>query len=302
VGSGRKNTTINLLHAAGRRRGVGRLPAVLAVLSLLVFFGLLLVVEQQMIRTAVQPSTPAAGGAPPSDGGEASPAKGNEDMTRERAGEATAALVSAKVDTRAALVSAKVDTCDDERVLVDRSHTLPPDYVPEDLVSLPGTGVPTLGGREMLLRREAAWHLRDLVSAAAADGEELVVASAFRSYADQQVSHARLKSIYGAGADAMSATPGHSQHQLGTAVDFTNAAAAYQVKRRFGYTSASAWLLENATEHGFVLAYPPGGDESGYGWEPWHYRYVGTHDAERLERSGLSLQGFLQRQGVLPKC
>jgi D-alanyl-D-alanine carboxypeptidase len=212
-------------------------------------------------------------------------------MTRERAGEA-----------RAALVSAKVDTCDDERVLVDRSHALPPDYVPEDLVSLPGTGVPTLGGREMLLRREAAWHLRDLVSAAAADGEELVVASAFRSYADQQVSYARLKSIYGAGADAMSATPGHSQHQLGTAVDFTNAAAAYQVKRRFGYTSASAWLLENATEHGFVLAYPPGGDESGYRWEPWHYRYVGTHDAERLERSGLSLQGFLQREGVLPKC
>ena len=274
----------------------------LAVLSLLGFFGLLLVVEQQMIRTAVQPSTPAAGGAPASAGGEASPAKGNEDMRRERAGEARAALVSAKVDTRAALVSAKVDTCDDERVLVDRSHALPPDYVPEDLVSLPGTGVPTLGGREMLLRREAAWHLRDLVSAAAADGEELVVASAFRSYADQQVSHARLKSIYGAGADAMSATPGHSQHQLGTAVDFTNAAAAYQVKRRFGYTSASAWLLENATEHGFVLAYPPGRDESGYGWEPWHYRYVGTHDAERLERSGLSLQGFLQREGVLPKC
>jgi D-alanyl-D-alanine carboxypeptidase len=187
-------------------------------------------------------------------------------------------------------------------VLVDRSHTLPPDYVPDDLVSLPDNSVPTLGGREMLLRREAASHLRDLTAAAAAAGEELVVASAFRSYADQQVSHARLKSIYGAGADAMSATPGHSQHQLGTAVDFTNAAVAYQVRRRFGYTSASAWLRENATEHGFVLAYPPGGDESGYGWEPWHYRYVGVHNAQRLERSGLTLQAFLQREGVLPKC
>jgi D-alanyl-D-alanine carboxypeptidase len=100
----------------------------------------------------------------------------------------------------------------------------------------------------------------------------------------------------------MSATPGHSQHQLGTAVDFTNAAAAYQVRRRFGYTSASWWLQRHATEHGFVLAYPPGGDESGYRWEPWHYRYIGVHNAERLDRSGLSLQGFLVREGVLPDC
>jgi D-alanyl-D-alanine carboxypeptidase len=290
VGPGRKKGAINLLHSAGRRHRVGRLPAVLAILCLTGFFGLLLVVEQQMIRTAVLTST-AAEAPPPSAGREASPAEGNEGMTRERAGE-----------TRAALVSTTVETCDDERVLVDRTHTLPPDYVPDDLVSLPGNGVPTLGEREMLLRREAAWHLKDLVSAAAADGEELVVASAFRSYADQQISYGRLKSIYGAGADTMSATPGHSQHQLGTAVDFTNAAAAYQVKRRFGYTSASGWLGEHAAEHGFVLAYPPGGDESGYGWEPWHYRYVGVENAERLERSGLSLQGFLAREGVMPDC
>jgi len=267
------------------------LAVVLAVLCLLGFFGLLLVVEQQMILTAVRSSAPAEGPPRPPSAGDEGPSAGNDDLTRERAGE-----------SRAALVSAKVDTCDDELVLVDRSHTLPPDYVPEDLVSLPANGVPTLGGREMLLRREAAEHLRGLVAAAAADGEELVVASAFRSYADQRISYGRLKSIYGAGADTMSAAPGHSQHQLGTAVDFTNAAAAYQVRRSFGYTSASAWLQEHATEHGFVLAYPPGGDESGYGWEPWHYRYLGVHDAERLERSSLELQAFLEREGVLPYC
>jgi D-alanyl-D-alanine carboxypeptidase len=48
-----------------------------------------------------------------------------------------------------------------------------------------------------------------------------VVASAFRSREDQRFTYERLKSIYGSGAGAMSATPGHSQHQLGTAVDFT---------------------------------------------------------------------------------
>ena len=103
--------------------------------------------------------------------------------------------------------------------------------------------------------------MRSLSEAAAADGEELVVASAFRSYIDQQTTYERLESIYGSGADAMSATPGHSQHQLGTAVDFTNAVAAYQVWQGFGDTSAAWWLYEHATGFGFVLAYPPGRTE-----------------------------------------
>ena len=305
MGAGSKQGSINkqgsvkiiFVDAAKRRR---RRLLLVAVLVLVCLFGLgyaHLGVPKDGMTSVAGPAGDEASPAendprPPAADEKASPAGKNEDPTREGKGEGA----------RSALASTTAETCDDKRVLVDRAHTLPPDYAPEDLVSLPDNGVPTLGGREMLLRSEAASHLRDLVSAAAADGEQLVVASAFRSYADQQASHARLKSIYGAGADAMSATPGHSQHQLGTAVDFTNAATAYQVKRRFGYTSASAWLLENATEYGFVLAYPPGGDESGYRWEPWHYRYVGVDNAERLERSGLSLQRFLEREGVLPNC
>ena len=195
------------------------------------------------------------------------------------------------------------ESCDDLRVLVDRSHTLPPDYVPDDLIPLWAYGIPTLGGGEMLLRREAAKHLSLLVEAAAVGGEELVVASAYRSYADQQGSYARLTSIYGTEAGEMSAYPGHSQHQLGTAVDFTNAAASYEIWQYFGETSASWWLRAHAPEFGFVLAYPPGKEtETGYRWEPWHYRYVGAKNAKRLEESGMNLQAFLMREGVMPRC
>jgi len=196
-------------------------------------------------------------------------------------------------------------SCDDLGVLVARSHSLTADYAPEDLVSLRTYGVPTLGSGELELRREAAERLRDLVSAAAADGEELIVASAYRSYADQETSHARLKGVYGLDAERMSASPGHSQHQLGTAVDFTNAAAAYQVWEPFGRTSACLWLSGHAREYGFVLAYPGGAEEeaeTGYGWEPWHYRYVGAENVERIGESGLSLQAFLERRGVVPSC
>ena len=192
--------------------------------------------------------------------------------------------------------------CDDPRILVDRAHALPAHYAPQDLVSLPDLGVPILG-QEALLRREAAGNLESLVASAAAAGEELAVASAYRSFADQRASYARLVSIYGRGADKTSAPPGHSQHQLGTAVDFTNAAVGYQVKRGFGRTSAARWLALHAHEHGFVLSYPPGKEtETGFGWEPWHYRYVGADTARRVRESKLGLQGFLLREGVLPHC
>ncbi len=197
--------------------------------------------------------------------------------------------------------TAAATSCDDLSVLVDRSHTLPPDYVPGDLVPLQDYGVPTLGSE--VLRREAAEHLGRLVEDAAVDGEELVIASGYRSYEEQKLSHVRLMSVFGAGAAMMSATPGHSQHQLGTAVDFTNAAAAYEVWGLFAQTSAHWWLEQHAWEYGFVLAYPEGKeDQTGYEWEPWHYRFVGVEDAKRLQESDLSLQVFLEREGTMPRC
>jgi zinc D-Ala-D-Ala carboxypeptidase len=216
-------------------------------------------------------------------------------------GSSTPAAELSKEKTRKPTGSAT--TCDDVSVLVDRSHFLSPDYVPKDLVPLQDYNVPTLGSDVLRLRREVAENLRHLVEGATADGEELVVASAYRSYEEQQLSHQRLMSVFGADADGMSAAPGHSQHQLGTAVDFTNAAAGYRLGLPFAQTSAYRWLEHHAWEYGFVLAYPRGEEEqTGYQWEPWHYRYVGVEDAKRLERSDLSLQEFLESAGTLPHC
>ena len=190
--------------------------------------------------------------------------------------------------------------CDDPKVLVDRTHALPADYAPDDLVSLRSLGIPVLG-EDALLRREAAQNLERLVASAAVAGEELTVASGYRSYEDQRASYARLVSVFGKDADKTSAPPGHSQHQLGTAVDFTNAAVGYEVLRGFGRTTAAGWLQEHAHEHGFVLSYPPGRHaRTGYHWEPWHYRYVGVENARRALENPLGLQGLLMQEGVLP--
>ena len=287
MGSRRKKGSIKLRKNARRRRDL-RVLVILIVASVLVL-GLQFLeredAERRQVRAVEEPVThPETQPRPPTVEGGGGP---NGEETRE---------------AQMSPPPAPAESCDSLRVLVDPSHPLPPTYAPEDLVSLRAHGVPALG-EDMLLRRDAAEHLSRLVSAAAADGEDLVVASAYRSYLQQQWSYGRLTSVYGVGAGRVSAPPGRSQHQLGTAVDFTNAWAGYKLRQTFGITSASWWLTHHAPEYGFVLAYPIGKEaQTGYQWEPWHYRYVGVENAQRLVESGLSLQEFLEREGVLPRC
>ena len=49
-----------------------------------------------------------------------------------------------------------VSRCDDPKVLVDRSHALPADYAPDDLVSLRSLGVPCSGARRRVTSK-ASW-------------------------------------------------------------------------------------------------------------------------------------------------
>lgn len=195
-----------------------------------------------------------------------------------------------------------VGSCENPLVLVDKEYFLSPLYTPPDLVFLGDYGVPVLGWNGML-REEAAEHLAELVSAADSEGMELAVASAHRSFYEQSLAYSFYTGLYGSEAGRVSAMPGHSEHQLGTTVDFTNAAVGYGILQDFGYTEASAWLQENAAEYGFVLSYPEGEEEkTGYVWEPWHYRYVGVEAARNIREKDVDARDFLLEEGVKPGC
>lgn len=206
-----------------------------------------------------------------------------------------------KQDTEQAQRKPPRGSCSDPLVIVDRQHGLPPDFEPQNLVPLSAYGVPTLGS-DKLLNEDAARHLTRMVEEA---GEiELVVGSAYRSHSDQQVSYAYWSDYHeDDNAGGVSAPPGYSEHQLGTTVDFTNAAAGYELTQRFGYTKAARWLKQNAWRYGFALSYPRNRmGETGYSWEPWHFRYIGEKNAREWHDSGIVLHEFLQRNGVRPGC
>jgi D-alanyl-D-alanine carboxypeptidase len=165
-------------------------------------------------------------------------------------------------------------------VLVDKEYGLSADYVPGDLVYLADYADPLVVNREgMQLERETAEALAEMAEAASSEGIVLDASSAYRSYDYQAGLFQRYVDQMGAEEAArVSARPGHSQHQLGTAVDFGSITLA------FGATPAGKWLAEEAWRFGFSLSYPEGAEEiTGYSYEPWHFRYLGR-DATRLER------------------
>ena len=156
------------------------------------------------------------------------------------------------------------------RVFVDKSHALPASYVPPDLAELRG-GSYSVSRAGLQLRQAAADSLAEMASAAGRDGISLVASSTYRSFEYQGEVYDRIVRTLGQeAADRESAQPGHSQHQLGLAVDFGS------IDDTFAETAASHWLIENSGRYGWSLSYPQGYEAlTGYRWESWHYRYVG---------------------------
>ena len=177
------------------------------------------------------------------------------------------------VPTWQALPPTTLEATEPEMVLaqVTREQAVDPiDYRPDDLVPLPG------GFYEA--RAEVGEQLDALLAAAADTGyPHLTVTSGFRSHDTQAGTFADWAGRLGEErADLLSARPGHSEHQLGLAVDVAGT-CSYQC---FGASPEGQWLAENAHRWGFIVRYPEDGqDVTGYAWEPWHLRYVGPRAA-----------------------
>lgn len=188
------------------------------------------------------------------------------------------------------------DYADWPYALVDTNLKLPADYEPLDLVPLTEAGF--ADGR--LIRQVVIDDLAAMRQAAADAGNPIEVQSAYRSYSYQEQTFAYWVAQEGREAAlSSSARPGHSEHQLGTSLDFRSASgAAPWDLPDWGETPAGAWMIENSWKFGFVLSYPEGKrEETCYIYEPWHYRYVGREVAGLIQESGLTPREWLWQYG-----
>jgi zinc D-Ala-D-Ala carboxypeptidase len=169
----------------------------------------------------------------------------------------------------------------DQKLLpfVDKTHALAADFAPPGLARLE-TRKLRVAKTGLMLRAEALDALAEMDRAARKENIDLVAGSTYRSYADQESVYAYwVKTLGKAQADRESAMPGHSQHQLGTTIDFS------PIDDSFTGTPEASWLAENAWKYGFSISYPDGYEKlTGYKYEPWHYRYIGKNAAAIVVR------------------
>ena len=181
-------------------------------------------------------------------------------------------------------------------IVVDTGHQLDPAYVPPDLVSVAEAGFYDNGDT---IRRVVLADLGALRAAAEAHGTPIMIVSAFRDAAYQRnLFEGRVVTNGPEEAAAYTARPGHSEHQLGTAIDVLDPQGR-ELNANFGLTPTGVWVEAHAHEFGFVLSYPEGArDTTCYDYEPWHLRYVGRDIAGRIHRSGMTPRDWLLSQAM----
>ncbi|GAB4284099.1 MAG: hypothetical protein Kow0081_1070 [Candidatus Dojkabacteria bacterium] len=139
--------------------------------------------------------------------------------------------------------------------------------------------------QEITFHESAVQDLISLLDDAKASGHNVNITSTYRSFLVQLETFEYWvrynQELYGYDrekaekvANTISAKPGFSEHQLGTAVDLnTTECLAFE-----GYCQQNidlwAWLAENASKYNFYISYPEGQEHiTGYRYEPWHLRW-----------------------------
>ena len=174
--------------------------------------------------------------------------------------------------------------------LVNRQYRISDAFTPDDLTE---AQVP---GQVREMRAEAAAALEEMYAACLEEtGCQLISVSGFRSYSKQEkLYRAKLQRVNGKKelAEEYVAPPGASEHHLGLAMDIGQQSKP-TLNEKFAETEGGIWARENCWRFGFILRY---GEEwvdiTGYKYEPWHLRYVGTDLAKTLYESGQCMEEY----------
>ncbi|WP_026694566.1 D-alanyl-D-alanine carboxypeptidase family protein [Peribacillus kribbensis] len=180
------------------------------------------------------------------------------------------------------------------QVLINKENKLPDGYVPGDLVY---TNIPFIfsgNSEKKKMRKPASDAISRLFAGAKQQGMQLLGVSAYRSYVTQVgLFNAYVKKDGYEKARTYSAVPGTSEHQTGLTIDVTGGDGKCAAESCFGGTKEAKWLQEHAADYGFIIRYPEGKQSiTGYKYEPWHLRYVGTAIARDVMGRGITLEEY----------
>lgn len=140
--------------------------------------------------------------------------------------------------------------------------------------------VSSVAGVQVGLHKDAASAFEQMVQDAQAQGLDIKAVSGFRSVALQkEIWDSKTANTDPSIVAKTSAPPGHSEHHTGYAVDVGNNANA-SLNESWANTAEYAWMQKNAGKYGFEESFPQG-NAQGVSFEPWHWRFTGSADAQQ---------------------
>lgn len=175
-------------------------------------------------------------------------------------------------------------------MLVNKTYYLDSSYVPGSITDL----TIQYASSGLQLESSAAEALKQLCDAGRAMGLRMYASSAYRTYEHQQSLYDRYVKANGEEeADTFSARPGFSEHQTGLTVDMSALGIGSDGISSFEESDEFTWVSKNCQDYGWILRYPSGKEQiTGYQYEPWHYRYLGTDLAKKVVASGLTYDEY----------
>ena len=180
-------------------------------------------------------------------------------------------------------------------VLVNKTHMLPEDW--EDGITLVTSEDPW--GDDVVIEQKTLEQFEKLQKALLEQGVDIRLDSVFRSVDDQIDLWEYFKKEYGEDyCRQYVAVPGYSEHHTGLAVDvcmMINGEPDNDNDHMIANTELFAKVHKLMPEYGFILRYPEGKEKiTGYSYEPWHLRYVGSPSVAReITKKGLTLEEYL---------
>ena len=176
----------------------------------------------------------------------------------------------------------------DTSALVNKYNQLPKDVKYDDIVTIEK---PYSSDGKRQTRKVAYDAFKQMADDAAKDGIKIWVVSGFRTW-DQQTSLFNNSEKKNGLNHALiySAKPGHSEHQLGLALDLNTT----DENKHFENSKEYEWLKQNSYKYGFIERYKKDKEFiTGYAFEPWHYRYLGVDIATKLFEENITYEEFL---------
>lgn len=182
-------------------------------------------------------------------------------------------------------------------VLVNKENKLPDDW--EETVEL--VEQDNKYGETYKVEKKALEAFNKLQAALLEEGVIIELDSTYRSVAYQQGLWDDWTVEFGEEyVKKYVAVPGYSEHHTGLAIDICIEKDGKRINdndEMIAEREIFAKIHARLAEFGFILRYPEGAESiTGYGYEPWHFRYVGVDVAKEISEKGITFEEYMKNK------